>query len=184
MWSSSHSRRLRGSRILAFICPNVHYDHLLDSCFALVVIYFCHTRTRYASATPCYRVTQSPHRQRRRPRWYRTPSRVPARPRAAHTSFRASHSSLDCLLIVYRCTRTHSPHHPAWDCHLSPDCLFIVYHTRTLTPATTSSLTGPLVPRLFAPDVPVYPYTLAAAAWPDHPLLFQLITTICRSCGS
>jgi hypothetical protein len=45
------------------------------------------------------------------------------------------HSSHTCLIIVYQCTRTHSPHPPPWPGHSIPDGLIIVYQcTRTHSP--------------------------------------------------
>jgi hypothetical protein len=46
-----------------------------------------------------------------------------------HASFNHGrrHSFPHCLLTVYRCTRTHSPHPPPRPGHSSPHCLLIVH---------------------------------------------------------
>jgi len=49
----------------------------------------------------------------------------------------------DCLLIVHRRTRTHSPHPPPRPGHSFPDCMLIL-HMNTL--AASSSLAWLVVP--------------------------------------
>jgi len=70
----------------------------------------------------------------------------------------SGHSSSHCLLLVYRCTRAHSPHpRPsslAWPLRFVRLFLFAGFFS------------------LFAHGAPVYPYTLAASstlAWPLVP---------------
>jgi hypothetical protein len=63
----------------------------------------------------------------------------------------------DCLLIVYQCTRTHSPHPPPRPGHSFPDCLLMVYQCA----------------RTHSPRPP---------PWPGHSPPFQLNLTVCSRC--